>query len=214
MAMDRYGPRVMIPMGIVIASRGLALAPLTSRPWHLHVTLGALVGGGSIFMPYIGHSLFLPHWFVRRRGLAIGIAFSGVGIGSIVLFPWLGRLIAPFGRRAPGWALLGLPLLLLLPPNTTPPPRRAPGARPPPPGRGGRGGGGAAGRPGLRLLLGAPPLAARAPVGGPALPEGHLAGGAGLRPPVRLRPPPRRDLPRPPLRNDLRHAESRRQRRR
>ncbi len=124
MAMDRYGPRVMIPIGIGITSLGLALAPLTSRPWHLHVTLGALVGGGSIFMTYIGHSLFLPHWFVRRRGLAIGVAFSGVGIGSIVLFPWLGRLIAASGWRAACWALVILLVVVLLPLNLTLPRRR------------------------------------------------------------------------------------------
>ena len=124
MAMDRYGPRVVIPIGIVITSLGLVLAPLTARPWHLHVTLGALVGGGSIFMTYIGHSLFLPHWFVRRRGLAIGIAFSGVGIGSIVLFPWLGRLIATWGWRAACWALAALLIAVLLPLNATLPRRR------------------------------------------------------------------------------------------
>src|SRR5204862_4306111 len=107
-----------------ITGLGLALAPLTSRPWHLHVTLGALVGGGSIFMTYIGHSLFLPHWFVRRRGLAIGIAFSGVGIGSILLFPWLGRLITASGWRAACWALAILLVVVLLPLNVTLPRRR------------------------------------------------------------------------------------------
>ena len=124
LAMDRFGPRIVIPVGIAITSLGLALAPLTTRPWHLHVTLGALVGGGSIFMTYIGHSLFLPHWFVRRRGLAIGIAFSGVGIGSMLLFPWLGRLIASSGWRAACWALLALLVVVLLPLNVTLPRRR------------------------------------------------------------------------------------------
>src|SRR5262245_39555205 len=119
MAMDRYGPRIVIPVGIVITSLGLALAPLTSRPWHLHVTLGALVGGGSIFMTYIGHSLFLPHWFVRRRGLAVGVAFSGVGVGSMLLFPWLGRLIESSGWRAACWALGVLLIVVLLPLNAT-----------------------------------------------------------------------------------------------
>lgn len=124
MAMDRCGPRVVIPTGIIITSLGLALAPLTSRPWHLHVTLGALVGGGSIFMTYIGHSLFLPHWFVRRRGLAVGIAFSGVGIGSMLLFPWLGRVIATSGWRTACWTLVALLLAVLLPLNLTLPRRR------------------------------------------------------------------------------------------
>ncbi len=45
----------------------------------------------------MSHSFFLPHWFVRRRGLATGIAFSGVGVGSIILFPWLQGLIGEVG---------------------------------------------------------------------------------------------------------------------
>jgi MFS family permease len=117
LAMDRLGPRIVIPVGVVICSAGLALATLITRPWQLHVTLGALVGGGSIFLTYICHSLFLPHWFVRRRGLAIGTAFAGVGVGSIVLFPWLGALIAAGGWRAACWALAALLVLVLLPLN-------------------------------------------------------------------------------------------------
>ena len=67
---------------------GLLLAPLTTQPWHFYMTIGLLVGGGSVCVGYSGQSLFLPNWFVRRRGFAISLAFSGVGIGSIVLFPW------------------------------------------------------------------------------------------------------------------------------
>ena len=117
MAMDRYGPRLIIPVGVVICCAGLALATLISRPWHLHLTLGALVGGGSIFLTYIGHSLFLPHWFVRRRGLAIGIAFAGVGAGSMALFPWLQRMIEVAGWRTACWALALMLLLVVLPLN-------------------------------------------------------------------------------------------------
>lgn len=117
MAMDRYGPRLVIPIGVVICSAGLALATFISRPWHLHLTLGVLVGGGSIFLTYIGHSLFLPHWFVRRRGLAIGIAFAGVGVGSMALFPWLQRMIEVAGWRSACWALTVALLVVLLPLN-------------------------------------------------------------------------------------------------
>ena len=54
-----------------------------------------LVAGGTVGLGYTGHALFLPNWFVRRRGLAIGIAFSGVG--TIVILPWLSWLIAHAG---------------------------------------------------------------------------------------------------------------------
>ncbi len=115
--MDRFGPRLVIPLGVCLVSAGMALATLVQRPWHLYLTLGVLVVGGSVLLSYIGHSLFLPNWFVRRRGLAIGIAFSGVGVGSIVLFPWLQGLISRLGWRQACWTLAVLLLVTLVPLN-------------------------------------------------------------------------------------------------
>jgi Major Facilitator Superfamily len=68
-------------------------------------TLGVLVGGGGNCLGYAGQSLYLPNWFVRRRGLAMSLAFSGVGVGSIVLLPWLQATIARTGWRTACWAL-------------------------------------------------------------------------------------------------------------
>ena len=85
--MDRAGPRLVMEMGVVLLAAGLLLAPLTTEAWHLYATLGVLLGGGSVCLGYSGQSLFLPNWFVRKRGLATGIAFAGVGVGSIILLP-------------------------------------------------------------------------------------------------------------------------------
>ena len=114
--MDRRGPRVVIELGVLLIGAGLLLATQVSQPWHLYVTLGVMVGGGSVCLGYTGQSLFLPNWFVRRRGLAMSLAFSGVGVGSIVLLPWLQTLIARSGWRAACGAM-GLLVLLLLPLN-------------------------------------------------------------------------------------------------
>jgi MFS family permease len=108
--MDTRGPRAMLGLGVVLVGSGMALAALVTRPWHLYLTLGFLVSGGSVAMAYSGHALFLPNWFVRKRGLATGIAFSGVGIGSIVMFPWLQGLIAGRGWR---YACVAVALLVL-----------------------------------------------------------------------------------------------------
>ena len=103
--MDRKGPRVVIETGVADASapacgsralRARAVADLrdarrAGRRRRQSASATAC------------QSLFLPNWFVRRRGLAIGIAFSGVGIGSIVLLPWM--QIADRARRL----ALGLP---------------------------------------------------------------------------------------------------------
>ena len=115
--MDRHGPRVVIEVGVGLMASGLMLAPLVRQPWHLYATLGVLVGGGGNCLGYTGQSLYLPNWFVRRRGLAMSLAFSGVGVGSVVLLPWLQTLIARAGWRAACWALGLLVLGVLAPLN-------------------------------------------------------------------------------------------------
>ena len=115
--MDRRGPRVVLEMGIGLMAAGLMLATLVREPWHLYATLGVMVGGGSVCLGYTGQALFLPNWFVRRRGLAMSLAFSGVGVGSIIILPWVQVLIARSGWRAACWALAILMLVLLAPLN-------------------------------------------------------------------------------------------------
>jgi MFS family permease len=115
--MDRRGPRVVIELGVGLVAAGLMLAPLVRAPWHLYATLGVLVGGGSVCMSYTGQALYLPNWFVRRRGLAMSIAFSGVGVGSIILLPWLQHLIERSGWRTACFTLGVVALVLLAPLN-------------------------------------------------------------------------------------------------
>ncbi len=115
--MDRRGPLVVNELGVVLIGSGLLLAALVQRPWQLYATLGMLVGGGSVCLGYTGQGLFLPNWFVRRRGLAMSLAFSGVGVGSVILMPWLQGMIARVGWRSACLALGILVLVLLLPLN-------------------------------------------------------------------------------------------------
>src|ERR1700734_1427592 len=97
--MERFGARLVMELGTALMVAGLLLAPLPAQPWHLYLTIGVLVGAGSICLGYSGQSLFLTNWFVRRRGLAMGLAFAGVGIGSMTLLPWVQHMIEQTGWR-------------------------------------------------------------------------------------------------------------------
>src|SRR3984957_4795087 len=113
--MDRFGPRVVMELGVALMAGGLLLAPLTTQPWHLYLTIGVLVGAGSICLGYSGQSLFLPNWFNRRRGLAMGLAFAGVGIGSVTLLPWVQHMIEQTGWRTASTAM-GIVVVVVLAP--------------------------------------------------------------------------------------------------
>jgi MFS family permease len=113
--MDRSGPRAVMELGVALMGGGLLLAPLTTQPWHLYLTIGVLVGAGSVCLGYSGQSLFQPNWYNRRRGLAMGLAFAGVGIGSVTLLPWVQHMIEQTGWRTACTAM-GIVVLVVLGP--------------------------------------------------------------------------------------------------
>lgn len=113
--MDVRGPRFIIEFGALTTAAGLLGATLITSPFTLYLTLGLLVGIGVNCMTYSVHSQFLPNWFVRRRALAIGIAFSGVGVGSMLILPWLQTVILHEGWRH-ACLLLGIVTAVVLVP--------------------------------------------------------------------------------------------------
>src|SRR5215212_5034940 len=46
--MDRFGPRAVMELGVALMAGGLLLAPLTTQPLHLYLTIGVMVGAGSV----------------------------------------------------------------------------------------------------------------------------------------------------------------------
>ena len=115
--LDKLGPRWVMPGSAIITALGLALATRSTEPWHFYVALGALVVVGSVGIAYIGHGILIPHWFARKRGLALGMAFSGVGFGAIVLFPFLQGVIEGVRWRQACWILAGLLIVVVVPLN-------------------------------------------------------------------------------------------------
>ncbi len=116
-AIGRFGPGPVLSLGAVIVSLSLMLTTVATTQLHLFLSLGAGVVGGSVVLAYISHSYLLPYWFVRRRGLAIGIAFSGVGVGAIIMFPWVQSIIDTAGWRQACWTMAILLLLVVVPLN-------------------------------------------------------------------------------------------------
>ncbi|MFC1860833.1 MFS transporter [Chloroflexota bacterium] len=97
-ALDRYGPRITSSlMGLFFAS-SLLLTSRAGAPWQLFISYSLLlaIGSGGAYSVYMATA---TRWFDKRRGLALGIASSGGGLGIIVIAPLATYLIASYDWR-------------------------------------------------------------------------------------------------------------------
>lgn len=111
---DRFGPRYVVATGALLMGTGLLL---TARVYWfplLFVTYGFCVGA-SMACVYIPLVASVGEWFKVHRDIALGIAISGIGCGTLVAAPLAATLTERFGWRTAfeiyGWT--GTVILLL-----------------------------------------------------------------------------------------------------
>jgi MFS family permease len=114
---DRLGPRRVIVPGIVLLIAGLVLCSAMKTLFQFYLFYGVLVAAGSTCIAIVAFSAILAHWFERKRGLASGIAVSGMGLGTFLLVPLSQSLITAYGWRPTFLILAGLVLVIALPLN-------------------------------------------------------------------------------------------------
>ncbi|KQV85259.1 MFS transporter permease [Massilia sp. Root351] len=95
---DRWGVRVLTAAGMALVGLGLILAGRASTLMQVYLAygLGVGLGVGCAYVPALGA---VQRWFVQRRGLASGLAVSGIGVGTLVLPPLATWLIAQLEWR-------------------------------------------------------------------------------------------------------------------
>ncbi|KAK3831244.1 MAG: major facilitator superfamily domain-containing protein [Linnemannia elongata] len=98
---DRFGYRTTALLGTGIMALALLLASFANHVWQLYLTQGVLFGIGAslVYYPAIGAP---SHWFDAKRGLALGLAVSGTGLGGLALAPATQALVDTVGVK---WAL-------------------------------------------------------------------------------------------------------------
>lgn len=114
---DRFSPRVVFPAAACLVALGLLLSSRLHSLWEFYLWYGLFTPVGVCAIGFIAHSIILPRWFDRKRGLAIGIAMAGVGLGMQVLVPTAQYFISEFGWRAAYRMLAAVILVVLVPLN-------------------------------------------------------------------------------------------------
>ena len=105
-ALDRYGPRIVMLLIGLFAGFSLLLTSQIDSLWQLFITYSLLLAIGTSATHVVTMST-ASRWFDKKRGLALGIASSGVGFGTVVMAPFATYLISIFGWRM-AYIVIGL----------------------------------------------------------------------------------------------------------
>ncbi|XP_040886843.1 monocarboxylate transporter 13 isoform X2 [Toxotes jaculatrix] len=106
---NAYDARVVVMAGGLLAGLGLILASQATCLVHLYLTMGVIsgLGWGLVFTPMVATVMAN---FTRRRTLALGLAFSSVGLSSFAFNPLFQFLVEMYAWRGALLILGGLSL--------------------------------------------------------------------------------------------------------
>ena len=109
---DRFGPKKVLLTGAIILALATALCSMVNTIAHFYLLFGLVGAIGTGLTGYPANAAVLPHWFVRRRGMAFGIFTSGFGL-SFLTVSLVQYFITKFGWRM-SFILLGILVAVIL----------------------------------------------------------------------------------------------------
>ena len=111
---DRLGTRSVAVAGGLLLGLGLVLSSQVQALWQLYVTFGLMVGfaAGAFYAPLTSTA---TKWFTARRGLAVALVSSGIGVGILAIAPLARALTSAWDWRVALLVIGDLAWLIVVP---------------------------------------------------------------------------------------------------
>ncbi len=95
---DRFDPRVVLPVGACIMGGGIALCSLASTQWQFYLLYGVMVAIGLSITGWAPLTTIASNWFAKKRGLVFGVL--GASFGTSLMAASIAQfLISSFGWK-------------------------------------------------------------------------------------------------------------------
>ncbi len=108
--MNRFGLRPVATVALALIGLGVFGSFFMTKVWHLVLLWGVVVGFGTGLTAMVLGATVATRWFVRRRGLVLGLLTASTATGQLVFLPLLAQLTETLGWRS----ALSLVLAMLL----------------------------------------------------------------------------------------------------
>lgn len=115
---EKYGVKRMMTIGMIVLVAGTGATTFVQQAWQFILLWGIVVGSASgVFLTVLGTTIS-NRWFVKHRGMALGILTASGATGQLLFLPLLAYLSSNFSWRMAiyvivGLGIMSLPLILL-----------------------------------------------------------------------------------------------------
>jgi predicted MFS family arabinose efflux permease len=112
--MERFTVRKVVMSALTTVGIGSISTIFITRPWHLMLLWGVVVGIGTGSMALVFAANIANRWFIAKKGLVIGILTAASATGQLIFLPSLSTLAIHHGWKSVGLTV-GLASLSLVP---------------------------------------------------------------------------------------------------
>ena len=112
--MERFGIRRVVAASLLLVALGSGLTLVMTSAWQLWLLWGFAVGIGTGSLALVFGAIVANRWFVKHRGVVVGVFSAASSTGQLVFLPVIAHL-----AEGPGWrwaaGLVSAFALLLVP---------------------------------------------------------------------------------------------------
>ncbi len=106
--MNRYGVRNVVVNALTLIVSGMMLSLFMTEVWQLVLLWGFVIGFGTGMTALVLGATVATRWFVKRRGLAVGILTASMATGQLLFLPMMAQLTEHYGWRTAMLALCAM----------------------------------------------------------------------------------------------------------
>ena len=111
--MERFGVRRVVVASLTLVAIGSGLTLVMTSAWQLWLLWGFAVGIGTGSLALVFGAIVANRWFVKHRGLVVGIFSAASSTGQLIFLPAIARLAEGPGWRFAAFLVTGFALLLV-----------------------------------------------------------------------------------------------------
>ena len=98
-ATDRFGPKWVVLFGVALIGISLICMGFIESLWSFYIVWGILLGTGINVGLSLPIGVAITNWFVKKRGIALGIRMVFSGLSGVVVLPLIAWMINVYGWR-------------------------------------------------------------------------------------------------------------------